>query len=221
MGYYLQSRCVFCPETLTKIQAFRKVPHVDPSNKAKKGFIWVLEPTAVGAGIESTTRYRQKTVGKRSDHADNADPKRQRSGRKGGRAARKSAKLRKPAILEHNTSYAHYPKSELKMTFNTLSDEPLQQNSPHQNWNSTSGLPYYLTPPLSSTQPSFPEDDVYDYGGMTENPKTQQNRAIFDRQDQPVFGNPYDSGCEPMQHDDSGIIKFEDHYLANRLTAFT
>ena len=175
----------------------------------------------MGAGIESTTRYRQKTVGRRSDHVDNADPKRQRSGRKGGRAAKKSAKLRKSAILEHDTSYAHYPKSELNTTFNSLSDEPLQQNSPHQNWNSTSGLPYYLTPPLSSTAPSFPEDHICDYGGMTENLETQQDQAIFDRLDQPAFAHPYDSGCEPMQHNDSGIIKFEDHYLANRLTAIT
>ena len=37
-------------QTLTKTQAFRKVPHVDRSNKAKKGFIWVLEPSAVGVG---------------------------------------------------------------------------------------------------------------------------------------------------------------------------
>lgn len=206
-------------ETLTKIQAFRKVPHVDPSNKAKKGFIWVLEPSAVGAGIESTTRYRQKTVSKRSDNVDNADPKRQRSGRKGGRATRKSAKLRKN--LDHDTNYARFPKGEPNMPSSTLLDEPHHQTSSHQNWNGTSGLPYYLTPPLSSTQPSFPEDGIYDYESMTENPETQQNGAVFNQQDQDFFGHPFDSACEPMQHDGSGIIKFEDHYLANRLAAFT
>lgn len=201
--------------------AFRKVPHVDPSNKAKKGFIWVLEPSAVGAGIESTTRYRQKTVGKKTDNLDQADPKRQRSGRKGGRAARKTAKLRRSALLDHDTRYACYPKSEPNMTFDALTDDPLRQTSPHQSWNSTSGLPYYLTPPLSSTQPSFPDNGIYEYGGMTENQETQQNGTVFDQQDQSLFGHSFESGCESMQHDRSGIIKFEDHYLANRLTALT
>ena len=202
------------------MQAFRKVPHVDPSNKAKKGFIWVLEPSAVGAGIESTTRYRQKTVGKRSDNGDHADPKRQRSGRKGGKAARKSAKWRRSSLLDYDTRSARYPKSEPNMTFSALPDESLRQASPHEEWNGTSGLPYYLTPPLSSTQPSFPETGIYDYGGMTEHSETQQSGTVFDRQGQPLFGHPFDSGCESMQHDGSGIIKFEEHYLANRLTAF-
>ena len=210
----------FHPEILTQMKAFRKVPHVDPSNKAKKGFIWVLEPSAVGAGIESTTRYRQKTVGKRNDNGDHADPKRQRSGRKGGKAAKKSAKLRRSALLDHDNRYAHYPKSEPTMTFNAHSDEPLRQASPHQEWNVASGLPYYLTPPLSSTQPSFPENGIYDYGGMTENAETQSNGSVFERQGQSLFGHPFDSGYESMQHDASGITKFEDHYLANRLTAF-
>lgn len=203
------------------MQAFRKVPHVDPSNKAKKGFIWVLEPSAVGAGIESTTRYRQKTVGKRSDNLDQADPKRQRSGRKGGRASRKSAKLRRSALLEHDTRYARYTKSESNTTFNAFPDEPLHQASPQQNWNGTSGLPYYLTPPLSSTQPSFPEDGIYDYGGMTEIPDTQQSDSVFERQDQPLFSQHFDSGCESMQHNGSNILQLEDNFLVNRLTAFT
>ena len=200
------------------MQAFRKVSHVDPSNKAKKGFIWLLEPSAVGVGIESTTRYRQKTVSKRNENIDQADPKRQRSGRKGGKAARKSAKLRRSALLQHDARYTSYPKSELNMTFNALPDEPLRHSSPNQDWNGCHGLPYYLTPPLSSTQPFFPENGVYDYGGMTENPGIQPNGIVFDRQDQPLFGHSFDSGCESMQHEGSGIAKFEDHYLADRLT---
>lgn len=160
-------------------------------------------------------------MGKRSDNVEQADPKRQRSGRKGGRAARKSAKLRRSALLDHDARYARYPKSEPDMTFDSLPDEPFRQTSPHQSWNGTGGLPYYLTPPLSSTQPSFPDNDIYEYGGMTEGQETQQNGVVFDRQDQPIFGPPFDSGCESMQQEGSGMIKFEDHYLANRLTAFT
>lgn len=129
--------------------------------------------------------------------------------------------MRRSALLDHDSRYARYPKSEPKMTYNSLPHEPLRQTSPHQNWNGTSGLPYYLTPPLSSTQPSFPENDIYDYGAMTENQETQQNETVYDRQDLPLFDHPFASGCESMQHEGSGIIKFEDHYLANKLTAFT
>lgn len=185
------------------MQAFRKVPHIDPLNKAKKGFIWVLEPSAVITGIESTTRYRQKTVSKRSENFDQADPKRQRSGRRGGRAARKSAKLRRSALLQHDTRYAPCPKSELSMSLNALPNESLQQNFTHQNWNSTHALPYYLTPPLSSSQPSFPENGIYDYRGMTETPGTQPNGVVFGQQDQPLLGHPFDRRCDSMQHEGS------------------
>ncbi len=218
---FYKVRYAFHLQTLTQIQAFRKVPYVDPCNKAKKGFIWVLESSAVGVGIESTTRFRQKTVSKRSENVDQADPKRQRSGRKGGRAARKTAKLRRSALHEHDARYPPYPKSELSMTLNALPDEPLRQASPHQNWTGSNGLPYYLTPPLSSTQPSFPDSGVYDYRSMTENPETQQNGVGFDRQDQLLFGHSFASGCESMPQEGSGIIKFEENYLANRLTALS
>ena len=173
-------------------------------------------------GIESTTRYRQKTVSKRSENLDLADPKRQRSGRKGGRATRK-AKLRKSRLLEHNANYASYPKSELSMTFNALPHEPLRQVSPLQYWNGANGLPYYLTPPLSSTRPTFPENGIYDYGGVTGNPEIQRGGLVLDRQDQSFFGHSIDSGSgsASMQHEGSDTIKFEDHYFASRFTALS
>ena len=105
------------------------------------------------------------------------------------------------------------------MAFNALSDAHLRQVSPHQNWSDTSGLPYYLTPPLSSTQPSFPDNNVYDYGGLNENTDARHSTTMFDRQDRSLFGHPYNGGSAFMQHEGSGIIKFEDNYLANRLTA--
>ena len=207
------------PQTLTQMQAFRKVAPVDPSNKTKKGFIWVLEPSAIGAGIESTTRYRQKTVSRRSDTLDRADPKRQRSGRKGGRAAKKSAKLRRSALLQHDARYQPDTKSEPNLNTSALPDDPLRQASSHQNWNGTQGLPYYLTPPLSSIQPSFPENGIYDYGALTENSGTQPDGIPFNQQNQNLFSHPFDSRCGSLQHDGSGTDRFEDRCLANRVTA--
>ena len=203
------------------MQAFRKVPHVDPSNKAKKGFIWVLEPSAVGVGIESTTRYRQKTSSKRSENLDLADPKRQRSGRKGGRATRKSIKLRKSALRERNATHRPYFKSELGMAFNVLPHESFRQVSPLQNWNGANGLPYYLTPPLSSTQSTFPETDIYDDEAVKGNPETQLGGLVLDRQGQLFFGHSVDSGCASTQHERSDTIKFEDHYLPSRFSALS
>ena len=201
------------------MQAFRKVPHVDPSNKGKKAFIWVLEPSAVGVGIESTTRYRQKTVNKRSD---NLDPKRRRSGRKGWRATRKSVKLRKSALLERDANHTPYLKSELSMPFNNaLPHEPLRQVSPIQNWNGANGLPYYLTPPLSSTQPTFPENGIYDNGGVTGLADAQRGGDFLDQQDRLFFGHAIDSGWASMQHEGADTIKLEDHYLASRFTALS
>ena len=106
------------------------------------------------------------------------------------------------------------------MTFDAHANEPLCQTSPHRNWSGTNGLPYYLTPPLSSSQPSFSEDGIYDHGGMTENADIPPHGSVFDRQDHPLFDHSFGSGCDFMQHDGSGTIKFEDAYDANRLTAF-
>ena len=108
------------------------------------------------------------------------------------------------------------------MNFNVLPDEPLQQVSSYQNWNGTHGLPYYLTPPLSSVQPSFPESSIYNYGAtrtVNENPGIQPDGVSFDRQDQPLFSHPFDSRCKPMQHEGSGPDDLEGRCFTNRLAA--
>lgn len=85
-------------------------------------------------------------------------------------------------------------------------------DSVYQNWNSMADLPYYLTPPLSSTQPSFPDTGIYDYNAITENAESQQHGATFDRQDQPLFGPAFDNRCESLQHEGPDIVKLEDHF---------
>ena len=139
-------------EDIDELQAFRKVAHIDPANKHKKGFIWVLEPSAVGKGIESTTRYRQKTVGRRPYLSEITDPKRQKSGRKGGRAARQSARLRRSAKLEgRRPAYTHLAESDYSSSPSTIVDSPL---SPGMSPYDMGGLPYYVnTPPIHSPVP--------------------------------------------------------------------
>ncbi len=140
---------------LTSLQAFRKVPHVDPANKHKKGFIWVLESSAIGKGIESTTRYRQKTVWRRNDTSDVIDTKRQRSGRKGGRAARQSAKLRRSAKLDSRRPRRtqRFEKLESDSSSNA-SFAATRPTSPGGSYCHLGGLPYYLnTAPTKSLLP--------------------------------------------------------------------
>lgn len=108
------------------------------------------------------------------------------------------------------------------MNFHALPDEALQQASFHQNWNSTRGLPYYLTPPLSSIHPSFSENSIYDYGAtraVNESPGAQPDGIALDRQDQPLSSHPFDSRCKYMQHERSGTDSFESRCLVNKLAA--
>ncbi len=151
---------------IDKLQAFVKVPHVDPTNKHKKGFIWVLDPAAVGKGIESTTRYRQKTVGKRSDNPDLLDRKRQRSGRKGGRATRKSAKLKRSARMDDgNPNDAYYLPSRVSEYCHESPEWDYQSISPDLHHYGLGSLPYYTDPP--SSESPHPEDSPYSYPSTT------------------------------------------------------
>lgn len=176
------------------LQAFRKVPFVDPDNKHKKGFIWVLEPYAVGNGIESTTRYRQKTPNRRGDWSDPVDPKRQRSGRKGGRAAKKAARMGRSAKLDDRDSqHAHYFDSGA--TDYSFSSSPTASNcplSPELNLYNMGGLPYYVDTPTS--QSPQPEDPPFNYGDVTSNATLPINQELFN-----PFGNEDLSGSHPEE----------------------
>ncbi|KAI9717869.1 MAG: hypothetical protein M1812_004396 [Candelaria pacifica] len=80
--------------------AFKKVDQLPPCDESKKGFIWVLEPSAIQGGVKSTTRYRKTVPNKKSYRSENPAPRRQQSGSKGGKAARKAAKMRRSARNE-------------------------------------------------------------------------------------------------------------------------
>lgn len=139
-----------------------KVAYVDPANKHKKGFIWVLDAAAVGKGIESTTRYRQKTIGKKSDNPDLVNAKRQRSGRKGGRAARKSAKLRRSAQMDdHDLRYAYFLPSRVSQYCHSSPARDSPSISPKLDYYNQGSLPYYLDPP--SSESPHPEHSPYLY----------------------------------------------------------
>ncbi|KAI9728289.1 MAG: hypothetical protein M1834_007691 [Cirrosporium novae-zelandiae] len=83
--------------------AFEKV--LDPLHAprtgggSKKAPVWRLTQRAVEEGVKSTTRYRKNCANKNARRSDNPAPQRQRSGARGGKAAKK-ANLRRSGRVE-------------------------------------------------------------------------------------------------------------------------
>ena len=83
------------------------MPYTLPNEKSMKGYIWVLEKSAISHGIQPTTRYRKKDS-KMIRVGAAVDAQRQRSWRRGDQAARRSARLNDH--LDHQESS---PSSEI------------------------------------------------------------------------------------------------------------
>ena len=70
--------------------------------------MWILEPSAKENGIQSTTRYRRKDETRRGARHSAVNDYRVRSGRRGGWAAQKLAKLRRyPLTVSQSHSPQH------------------------------------------------------------------------------------------------------------------
>ncbi|KAI9781539.1 MAG: hypothetical protein M1816_002254 [Peltula sp. TS41687] len=67
-----------------------KVEQDPASGDSKKGFVWVLEPSAITEGVKSTTRYRKPGAIKKAGRSDGPVLQRQVSGRKGGQASKRA-----------------------------------------------------------------------------------------------------------------------------------
>lgn len=72
----------------------------DQSGSKKTGNTWVLTQKAIEKGVQSTTRYRKQGTTRKAGRSENPAPQRQRSGAKGGKAAKKAAKLRRVELGE-------------------------------------------------------------------------------------------------------------------------
>lgn len=83
---------------LSMNQAFEN-DRTDPAKPGqptrKTNSVWILTDDAVRHGVLSTTRYRKHSSNKKTSRTRSPAPLRQRSGAKGGRAARRAARLRR------------------------------------------------------------------------------------------------------------------------------
>jgi len=149
-------------------QAFKKVDQLPPSDESKKGFIWVLEPSAVNEGVKSTTRYRKSAPNKKIGKSENPAPQRQRSGAKGGKAARKAAKLRRSARLEDPEQYRLMAGNlghlkPVTRSVATCQGLPATDADLYQ----TGNAPYQLHVPCTVRQPSIADSDPLSFGDIT------------------------------------------------------
>ena len=139
-----------------------------PTEETKKGFIWVLEPTAVEEGVKSTTRYRKINSNRKICKADQPAPQRQRSGAKGGKAAKKAAKTRRSARfgVPSKLRYVETP-SAVAPVVSISTIETASQLTPDSELDCSNNIPYYLPTPTLSTQSSGLDSKSYGYEDIT------------------------------------------------------
>lgn len=119
----------------------------------------MLENSALTEGVKSTTRYRKHNSTKKVGKVEAPAPQRQRSGAKGGKAARKAAKMRRSMRMDEPRTFRYL-------------DEPHGDASPAsttecQNQAYFSSEPYYLhtsNPPAESV---ISEEGPYGYSSIT------------------------------------------------------
>ena len=94
----------------------------NPGHQARKAnSVWILTEDAIRHGVQSTTRYRKHGSNKKTNRARIPALLRQRSGAKGGRAARRAAKLRREEQMNRRSSNPNSQSSRLQ-TFYGLQD---------------------------------------------------------------------------------------------------
>lgn len=148
-----------------------------PSDDGKKGFLWVLEQSALEKGVESTTRYRKAGSNKKPSRVEPVAAQRQRSGAKGGKATKKSAKLRRTTRSEQTQ----------RMRLEEASQDPTPPNMQYQDHQSLldndpyemDTLPYPVhTPPLT-VQSSIAETSPYSFEDIAGCVPSLDNEPLF------------------------------------------
>ena len=137
----------------------------DPStDEAKKGFIWVLEPSALVDGVKSTTRYRKAGSNKKSGKGRHPAPERQRSGAKGGKAARKVARLRRSARCEGSRPRGRedMPLQHVELPALNITSQP---PTPSSMW-TPGGVETFFSAASRSSTPLPTQQTIYDFGDI-------------------------------------------------------
>ena len=178
-----------------KAQAFKKVDQIPPRDEAKKGFIWVLEPSAIKEGVKSTTRYRKSMSNKKVAKSSHPAPERQRSGVKGGKAARKALKVRRSTPFDESgpQSVQDAPMESVETLLHNNTRHPL---TPTSLWTPESTNSFLATPSRSLT-PMKTEQIAFSYGDIA--------GVTCDIPAGPLFSDEYSQNHDPPM----GLHAFE------------
>ena len=152
-------------------------------------------------GVESTTRYRRTGPSKKIGRTEPAAAQRQRSGAKGGKAARRVAKLRKCAKLEEPKPSRFFEKSSSSQQTSFSSDHNYDTNMIDFDAYDLTRVPYYL--PTSTDQSPFDSDiSQYPYGDISGCADSLDNEPLFydEFKHVPDPALPSSSLCEPNEH---------------------
>ncbi|KAL8722216.1 MAG: hypothetical protein Q9225_001261 [Loekoesia sp. 1 TL-2023] len=169
--------------------AFKKVDQDPSTDEAKKGFIWVLEPSALVDGVKSTTRYRKPGSNKKTGRGRHPAPERQRSGAKGGKAARKAAKIRQSARLEgaRPRGREDIPLQSVEVSASNITGQP---PTPSSIW-TPDGIESFLSASSRALTPITAQQAFYDYGDIGGVTSMVPNGPLF----------PED--CDPTEAEDA------------------
>lgn len=137
---------------------------LSPTDETKKGYIWVLEESALVEGVKSTTRYRKHNQNRKGGKGESPAPLRQRSGAKGGKAAKKSAKMRTSSRMYEQNPYRL--EEDIPAGFNST---PMLESHVRRIVDtsfSSDSMPYYLQMPTPPVEQLLSEDHHYSYPSM-------------------------------------------------------
>ncbi|KAL9000981.1 MAG: hypothetical protein Q9169_000465 [Polycauliona sp. 2 TL-2023] len=156
---------------------FKKVDQDLPTDEAKRGFIWVLEPSALTHGVKSTTRYRKSGSNKRVAKAGHAAPERQRSGARGGKAARNAAKVRRSTRNDAPRTWnpEDIPLQSIETPSSNLANQP---PTPSSLW-TPDGMESLFGNDSPSMTPSSTGHSMYSYGDIAGVTGVMPESALF------------------------------------------
>ncbi|KAL8769142.1 MAG: hypothetical protein Q9209_004776 [Squamulea sp. 1 TL-2023] len=156
---------------------FKKVDQDLPTDDAKRGFIWVLEPAALVNGVKSTTRYRKSGSNKRVAKAGQPAPERQRSGARGGKAARNAAKIRRSTRMNVPRSWnpEDIPLRSIETPLSNMADPPL---TPSSLW-TPDGMEPFFSSASRSLSPISTGQSMYSYGDISGVSSVIPNGPLF------------------------------------------
>ncbi|KAL8675199.1 MAG: hypothetical protein Q9168_000452 [Polycauliona sp. 1 TL-2023] len=176
---------------------FKKVDQDFPTDEAKRGFIWVLEPSALTDGVKSTTRYRKSGSNKRVAKAGHPAPERQRSGARGGKAARNAAKIRRCTRFEGSRKWnpEDIPLQSIETPSSNVANQP---STPSSLW-TPDGIESFFGSDSPSLTPSSAGHSMYSYGDIA-----GVSGVIPD-------GSLFTDGCESMSTND--LMGFHPSFL--------